>query len=118
MFKSIFLKARFISAGAIALLFLANIIFSATPIDPSATPQAKALLNYIYSIYGKQMLTGQMHVGWGDDDVAYVNTTTGKYPAIMGIDFINEDQTHRLLESGRYHHRHVPRGGSHGRRWV
>jgi Glycosyl hydrolase family 26/Secretion system C-terminal sorting domain len=93
MSKSIFLKARFISAGAIALLFLANAAFPVAPIDPSATPQAKALLNYIYSIYGKQMLTGQMHVGWGDDDVAYVNTTTGKYPAIMGIDFINEDQT-------------------------
>jgi hypothetical protein len=71
----------------------AQSIPAATPIDPSATPQAKTLLNYIYSIYGKQMLTAQMHVGWGDDDVAYVNTTTGKYPAIMGIDFINENQT-------------------------
>ena len=93
MFKSIFLKLRCAGASIIALVFLVNAVFSATPIDPSATPQAKTLLNYIYSIYGKQMLTGQMHVGWGDDDVAYVNSTTGKYPAIMGIDFINENQT-------------------------
>jgi Beta-mannanase len=88
------MKNRFnLNAFTIALLFFVNVAFSATPIDPSATPQAKALLNYIYSIYGKQMLTAQMHVGWGDDDVAYVNTTTGKYPAIMGIDFINESET-------------------------
>ena len=93
MQTSIFLKFCCARVFAITLLFLANLVFSATPIDPSATPQAKALLNYIYSIYGKQMLTAQMHVGWGDDDVAYVYTTTGKYPAIMGIDFINEDQT-------------------------
>jgi hypothetical protein len=93
MSKSIFLKARCISASAIAIVFLVNVVFSATPIDPSATPMAKTLLNYIYSIYGKQMLTAQMHVPWGSDDIAYVNTTTGKYPAIMGIDFINESET-------------------------
>ena len=93
MDKKILIQLRHFVICATALLMAASFGFSATPIDPSATSQAKALLNYIYSIYGKQMLTAQMHVGWGDDDVAYVNTTTGKYPAIMGIDFINEDQT-------------------------
>jgi hypothetical protein len=93
MANKILIQSHHFVVCAIALLMAASFGFSATPIDPSATPQAKALLNYIYSIYGKQMLTGQMHVGWGDDDVAYVNTTTGKYPAIMGIDFINENQT-------------------------
>ena len=78
--------------GLIIALFISAAL-AVAPIDPSATPEAKALLNYIYSTYGKKMLTAQMHVGWGDDDVAYVNTTTGKYPAIMGIDFINENQT-------------------------
>mgnify|MGYP001576361796 CR=1 FL=1 len=93
MQTSVFLKPRCINAFAITLIFLANFVFSATPIDPSATAEAKSLLNYIYSIYGKKMLTAQMHAGWGDDDIAYVNTTTGKYPAIMGIDFINESET-------------------------
>ena len=93
MFTSIFLMLRIAGICAIMVLFSASGVFAVAPIDPSATPEAKGLLNYIYSVYGKQMLTAQMHVGWGDDDVAYVNTTTGKYPAIMGIDFINEDQT-------------------------
>jgi hypothetical protein len=58
--------------------------------NPNASPEAKALYCYIQSIYGKKMLAGQMWSGWGFDELAYIQTNTGKQPAIMGLDFIQE----------------------------
>jgi mannan endo-1,4-beta-mannosidase len=61
---------------------------SAAPVNPNATPQARALLRYIDSISGHSTLTGQHN---------YPNTLsrysdrvydlTGKYPALFGQDF-------------------------------
>ncbi len=62
-----------------------------TPVDPQATPQAKALLCYLYSQYGNHILTGQQETSWDADptvDVTYINTTTGHYPAVLGQDFL------------------------------
>jgi mannan endo-1,4-beta-mannosidase len=58
------------------------------PVNPHASPEARALLNYLYSISGHYILTGQHNypntiANWTDR--AY--DLTGKYPAVFGQDF-------------------------------
>ncbi len=58
------------------------------PVNPHASPEARALLKYLYSISGEYTLTGQHnypnHIArWTDR--AY--DLTGKYPVIFGQDF-------------------------------
>ncbi len=55
------------------------------PVNKNASPEAKKLLNYFYSISGKQIVSGQH----GDERwLDTVKSMTGKYPAIWGSDFI------------------------------
>lgn len=61
---------------------------SAAPVNPHASPEARALLGYLYSISGHYILTGQHNypntiANWTDR--AY--DLTGKYPAVFGQDF-------------------------------
>jgi hypothetical protein len=66
------------------------------PVDPQATPQAKALICYLHSEYGNHILTGQQETSWDTDptvDVTYINTTTGHYPAVLGQDFLYAPST-------------------------
>lgn len=60
------------------------------PVTPDASPEACALLDYLYSINGKQVLSGQMWATWGSDEIEYVWKVTGKYPAVRGHDLIHE----------------------------
>jgi mannan endo-1,4-beta-mannosidase len=58
------------------------------PVNPHATPEARALLGYLYSISGKYTLTGQHNypntgATWTDRAL----DLTGKYPAVFGQDF-------------------------------
>lgn len=58
------------------------------PVNPNASPEARALLQYLYSISGKATLTGQHnypnHISrWTDRAF----NLTGKYPALYGQDF-------------------------------
>jgi mannan endo-1,4-beta-mannosidase len=58
------------------------------PINPAATPEARALLAYIYSISGKATIAGQHNypnVGARWTDMAY--DLTAKYPGLFGTDF-------------------------------
>jgi hypothetical protein len=73
-------------------MYIAN---GADPVTPNASPEARALLNYIYSVYGKKTLSGQMWVPWGIDEIQTVYDITGKYPAIRGHDYINERSNKR-----------------------
>ncbi|MDQ2752796.1 MAG: glycoside hydrolase family 26 protein [Bacteroidota bacterium] len=55
------------------------------PVNKNASPEAKELLNFFYSISGKQIISGQ------HGDVRFLDTVksiTGKYPALWGSDFI------------------------------
>jgi beta-glucosidase len=62
-----------------------------TPVTQNASPESRALLNYIYSQYGKKTLSGQMWSPWAkNDEIQTVFEITGKYPAIRGQDYINE----------------------------
>jgi mannan endo-1,4-beta-mannosidase len=61
---------------------------SAAPVNPNATPQARALLRYLDSISGHGTLTGQHNFPnsvsrWSDR----IYDLTGKYPALFGQDF-------------------------------
>ncbi len=60
------------------------------PVNPHATPEAKKLLAYLYSIQGKKIIAGQQnYVGKADTFPNIVKDLTGKYPEIWGCDFIN-----------------------------
>jgi mannan endo-1,4-beta-mannosidase len=65
------------------------------PVNPNATPEAKRLLEYIYSISGKKILTAeheQLYVM--SKDVDSIAKLTGKYPAIWGGEFGFSDERH------------------------
>jgi hypothetical protein len=64
-----------------------------SPIDPNATTEAKKLLCYIYSIYGKSVLSGQQETSWSNPkaDIDYYETLLGKHPAILGGDYLYAD---------------------------
>jgi mannan endo-1,4-beta-mannosidase len=58
------------------------------PVNPHATPEARALLAYLQSISGKATIAGQHNfpnVGARWTDMAY--DLTGKYPGLFGGDF-------------------------------
>jgi mannan endo-1,4-beta-mannosidase len=58
------------------------------PVNPHATPEARALLAYLDSISGKETIAGQHNypnVGARWTDMAY--DLTGKYPGLFGSDF-------------------------------
>jgi hypothetical protein len=66
---------------------------SVTPLDPSAIPEVKKLLCYLYSISGKSVLSGQQETSWSNPqgDIDYYVTTVQKHPAILGGDFLYQD---------------------------
>lgn len=70
------------------------------PIDASATIKTRAIYTYLRSTWGKQTLTGQQDLTWKDgiDMAERVYKDTGKYPALMGYDFMNYGQTASWVE--------------------
>ncbi|MBQ3940283.1 MAG: glycoside hydrolase [Oscillospiraceae bacterium] len=83
-----------------------------TPSDKKATPETKALMRYLTSVYGKQVLSGQQEIyGSGHDgnyeyEFDYIKDTTGKLPAVRGFDLMNynplygwdDNSTERIIE--------------------
>lgn len=59
-----------------------------TPVTPNATPEAVSLLDYIYSVSGKKILSGQ-HCAplMGSTRLSVVHRITNEYPAVFGQDF-------------------------------
>ncbi|KAI0813223.1 carbohydrate-binding module family 35 [Xylaria sp. FL0064] len=53
--------------------------------NPNANTAAKALYEYLVSIYGKNILSGQQDPMWAD----WVTQNVGKTPAVLGVDFID-----------------------------
>jgi mannan endo-1,4-beta-mannosidase len=63
-----------------------------TLIDPSATPHAQYLMDYLGSLYGQKTLAGQQgNVGQGGDfpSTNYLSASGGLTPALRGSDFID-----------------------------
>ena len=61
--------------------------------NENATPEAKALYDYVLSVYRNKILSGQQESTWlgADYEFDYIYEHTGKYPAIRGFDFIDDD---------------------------
>ncbi len=62
--------------------------------NPNATVEAQTVYNYLCSIYKTKTLTGQQESTWmssPDYEMKYVDETTGRLPAIRGLDYINND---------------------------
>ncbi len=62
---------------------------NAQPVDPNATAAARRLLCYLYSQYGNHILSGQQESTWvsgPDYEMNYIQSNTGKLPAIRGMD--------------------------------
>jgi hypothetical protein len=60
--------------------------------NKNASRQAKALYSYLQDMYGKKMLSGQMTSNWGFNELKYLKDSTGKLPAIRGLDFIDSSK--------------------------
>ncbi|MBB3222642.1 glycosyl hydrolase [Pseudoduganella umbonata] len=62
-----------------------------TPVDAQATPATRGLFSYLRGTWGKSILSGQSDLTWQDaiDMAERVHADTGKYPALMGYDFMN-----------------------------
>lgn len=68
-------------------------------INPKATEETKALVSYIVAHFGKSILSGQqVSPNDGLADVTYIEKTTGKMPAILGLDFV--DNSPSRVENG------------------
>jgi mannan endo-1,4-beta-mannosidase len=64
--------------------------FYRLPVTPNASPEAKAVLKFLYDISGKNILSGQMGEGFAnpvDACAEYVKDKTGTMPALFGCDF-------------------------------
>lgn len=59
-------------------------------INANATSQAKAVYNMLLSNYGEKQLSGAMgEVAWGTGFCDLIKQTSGKFPAIVGFDYIH-----------------------------
>lgn len=58
--------------------------------NSSATVATKKVYQFLLDNYGKTVLSGAMGgVAWANGFAEFINTTTGKYPAIVGYDYIH-----------------------------
>ena len=62
--------------------------------DKNATPETQSLMNYLASVYGEHIISGQQEIyKYGphdfDYEFNYIKDNTGKLPAIRGFDFLN-----------------------------
>ncbi|OSS47581.1 hypothetical protein B5807_07252 [Epicoccum nigrum] len=67
------------------------------PVSPNANADARALLKYLGSVYGKNILSGQQD----QESLDWVTANVGKTPAILGLDFMDytESRTSRGASS-------------------
>ncbi len=74
------------------LFIVLSILISGTFIFAAPkSVEAQKVMDFFSSIYGKQTVSGQMDLTWADsvDMADRIFKDTGKYPVIMGYDFLN-----------------------------
>lgn len=62
--------------------------------NPNATVEAQKLYDYLCSLPGVNVLSGQQESTWmgsPDYEMNYIYEHTGKYPAIRGLDYMHDD---------------------------
>ncbi|WP_020207709.1 glycosyl hydrolase [Gilvimarinus chinensis] len=64
---------------------------STSLVTPDASATSQKVFDYLHSVWGSKMLSGQMDLTWADqiDMHQRVLDATGKEPALMGYDFMN-----------------------------
>ena len=68
---------------------------ASAPCDVNATSETKSLKQYLTSVYGNHVISGQQEIyGGGNNgnmelEFEYIFDKTGKYPAIRGFDMMN-----------------------------
>jgi mannan endo-1,4-beta-mannosidase len=79
---------------------LPNVTTRTTPVDTNANAKTKRIYNYLKSVWGQKTLAAQQDLTWKDsiDMAARIHTDTGKYPAMMGYDFMNYGMTASWVE--------------------
>ena len=88
---------RFLFVIAIFLIqgagFLTGAAASPAPGDTLVTPnpsrEAVAVYRYLRDMKGKLILSGQQDSPWGINELTYIKSTTGRQPALRGMDFIH-----------------------------
>jgi mannan endo-1,4-beta-mannosidase len=74
------------------------------PVNSNASPEARALLKFLYDIKGKYILSGQHnYINTGSKYTEEVKRITGKYPVIWGSDFsfcVQDDNYARFQHCG------------------
>ncbi len=62
---------------------------SSVPVNPNATDRTKRLLKYLADMYGEAIISGQYgDRGIDGPEFKAIYNATGKYPAMLGLDFI------------------------------
>jgi mannan endo-1,4-beta-mannosidase len=74
---------------------LPGVATRSAPVDAKANARTQAVYSYLRSVWGKQIIAGQQDLTWQDatDMAERVRADTGKYPALMGYDFMNYGMT-------------------------
>lgn len=68
-------------------------------INPNATVEARALISYLVDQFGKSILSGQQEYPNSElKDTLYIQSNTGKLPAVLGLDFL--DNSPSRVENG------------------
>jgi mannan endo-1,4-beta-mannosidase len=89
---SIFRQAVLGLAMAGGLAQAAQAPVRAVPVDPHADARTRAEYTWLVrDVWGKKTIAGQQDLTWDDtaDMAGRVHDVTGKYPALMGFDFMN-----------------------------
>lgn len=76
--------------------------------NPNATAETKALYNYLCEQYTHKLISGQQESDWMDDrdyEFNYIYSKTGKYPAMRGLDFINDNFTDVVTRAKEWHNK-------------
>jgi mannan endo-1,4-beta-mannosidase len=85
---------------AIVAVFLISFSTAQQPVNPDATSEARALLDYLYTVSGKQTLSGQHNypheLTRSTDSIVAI---TGKTPVVWGTDISSLD--HELFEEAK-----------------
>ncbi len=70
------------------------------PANQSTNQTARRVLCYLYEIYGESTLSGQQDCHFSESsDLDYINARTGKYPAIVGGDFLYDNAVSQAVSS-------------------
>ncbi len=61
--------------------------------NKNSNDKTKAVYAYLCEVYGEKVLSGQQESTWVEDEheLKYVESSSGKLPAIYGFDYMNDD---------------------------